>query len=206
MAREDRTLLATPREHREARAMHLGLMLPGGNAGPYTAPLLIPSLALEDVGAQVEVVEYPDFRPQGLDLEDAAEFNDVVFERVVEKVDVARWDMITFVAKSRGTLFLSAMPPLSTEAIVQAIWMTPLLGFEYVRRGILEKGWRSLVVAGAADPYHDAQAHEAVCRELGASTLVLEGADHGLVVAGDVRSTVAGYAALADASLRFLDD
>ena len=184
--------------------MHLGLVLPGGNAGPYTAPLLLPALALEEVGAQVEVVEYPNFRPDGLGFEEAAAFNDVVFRRVVEKVEAGRWDVITFVAKSRGTLFLSTMGPLPTQAAIQAIWVTPLLGLDYVRNGILARGWPSLLVAGGADPYHDAEAHGQVCHELGASTLVVEGADHGLVVAGDVRSTVGGYAALADASLRFL--
>jgi hypothetical protein len=191
-------------EHRKACDMHLGLVLPGGNAGPYTAPLLIPSLALEEVGARVEVVEYPDFRPSGLGPEEAKAFNDVVFQRVVEKVEARRWDVITFVAKSLGTLFLSTMGPLPTHAAIRAIWVTPLLGFEYVRSGILEKGWPSLLVAGAADPYHDAQAHDEVRRELDAASLVVEGADHGLVVDGDVRSTVGGYAALADASLQFL--
>lgn len=184
--------------------MHLGLVLPGGNAGPNTAPLLIPSLALEEVGAHVEVVEYPDLRPTGLGLEEAKTFNDLVFRRVVEKVEAGRWDVIIFVAKSRGTLFLSTMGPLPTQAALQAIWVTPLLGFDYVRSGIVEKGWRSLLVAGGADPYHDAQAHEEACRKLGASTLVVEGANHGLVVGGDVRSTVDGYAALAEASLQFV--
>src|SRR5437762_11054568 len=46
---------------------HLGLVLPGGNAGPYTAPLLIPWLALEETGAKVAVVDYPDFRPPSLE-------------------------------------------------------------------------------------------------------------------------------------------
>ena len=184
--------------------MHLGLVLPGGNGGPYTAPLLVPSLALEEQGARVEVVAYPDFRPKGLELEDATAFDEIVLERVLEHVASAPWETITFVAKSRGTLFLSAMPPLPTAATMQAVWVTPLLGFEYVRRGLLDKGWRSLVAAGGADPYHDRPAHDEVCRALGASTLVVPGADHGLVVRGDVRATVAGFAALGEASLRFL--
>ena len=74
--------------------MHLGLVLPGGNAGPYTAPLLIPTLALEERGAHVEVVAYPGHRPKGLELVDATDFNEVVFQRVVEKVDDAPWDTI----------------------------------------------------------------------------------------------------------------
>lgn len=86
---------------------------------------------------------------------------------------------------------------------MDAIWVTPLLGLDYVRTGVLAKGWPSLIVAGAADPYHDRAAHEAVCTQLSASQLVIDDADHGLVVAGDVRKTVDGFRALAEASLAF---
>jgi hypothetical protein len=115
----------------------------------------------------------------------------------------AEWDRITFVAKSRGTLFLSVMPPLDTAATVEAIWVTPLLDFDYVNNGIVEKRWRSLIVAGSADPYHEAAAHDATCAAIHADSLVVDGADHGLVVRGDVRRTVKGFADLADATLAF---
>jgi len=182
---------------------HLALVLQGGGAGPYTAPLLLPSLALEETGARVEVVAYPEFRPQGLELEDAREFDEFVTRSVRELVGSGTWTRITFIAKSRGTLYLAAMSePLPCDQ-VDAIWVTPLLGLDYVREGVLAKAWRSLVVAGGADPFHDSDAHTAVCRELRAEQLVIVDADHGLVVAGDVRRTVNGFRALAEASLAF---
>lgn len=138
------------------------MVLPGGNAGPYTAPLLVPSLALAELGAHVEIVPYPDFRPGGLEREHAVAFDAFVFERVVEIVESDAWDRVTFVAKSRGTLFLSTMPSLPCSAPIEAIWVTPLLGFDYVRTGVLEKRWRSLMVAGSADDYHDGPAHPRV--------------------------------------------
>jgi hypothetical protein len=182
---------------------HLALVLPGSNADPYTPPVYLPSLALQERGARVEVVPYPDVRPQGLGREDATEFDAFVLERVAELVGSSDWDRVTFVAKSRGTLFLSVMPSLGTGATVEAIWVTPLLGLDYVRAGVVEKAWRSLIVAGSADPYHDAGAHAEVCDAIGATSLVIDGGNHGLVVQGDARATVAAYAALAEASLEF---
>ncbi len=182
---------------------HLALVLQGGGAGPYTAPILIPSLALEEIGARVEVVAYPEFRPRGLELEDAREFDQLVTRSLRELVCLGTWDRITFIAKSRGTLYLAAMSESLPCDRVEAIWVTPLLGFDYVREGILAKSWRSLVVAGGADPYHDTKTHAEVCRELRAQELVIDDANHGLVVVGDVRRTVAGFQALAESSLAF---
>ncbi|TML36735.1 MAG: hypothetical protein E6G27_18680 [Actinobacteria bacterium] len=184
--------------------VHLALVLPGGAGGPYTAPLLVPSLALEETGALVEVVRYPDFRPHGLDRADAVEFDAVVSERVAEILKRESWSRVTFVAKSRGTLFLAAMGEVPLPADVDAIWVTPLLGLDYVRDGLIDKHWRSLVVAGSADPYHDGGGHAKVCEATRAESLIIDGANHGLVVKGSVRATIEGFSALADASLAFV--
>src|SRR5437899_10780151 len=101
---------------------HLALVLPGGAGGPYTAPSLVPSLALEEIWAVVAVVRYPDFRPQGLERADAIEFDAVVSERVVEVLKRESWSRVTFVAKSSGTLFLAARGEVPLPADVDAIW------------------------------------------------------------------------------------
>lgn len=186
---------------------HLALVLQGGgDAGPYTAPVLLPSLALGQLGARVEFVPYPDSRPRSLEREDAAAFDKFVGERVREIAASGRWSRVTFIAKSRGTMFLSTMTAGLVDCPdVEAIWVTPLLGLAYVREGLVDKGWWSLFVAGGADPHHDAAAHDAVVAALGASSLVIDGANHGLVVDGDVVGTVEGYRSLALASLAFAD-
>jgi pimeloyl-ACP methyl ester carboxylesterase len=182
---------------------HIALVLPGGAAGPYTAPLLVPSLAVEETGAQVKVVPYPEFRPQGLERAEALEFDAFVSERVVEILAEGSPSKVTFIAKSRGALFLSTMGEVPLPADVDAIWVTPLLGLDYVRDGVTGKRWPSLLVAGTADPYHDPAAHAKVCETIGAESLVVDGADHGLVVRGSVGATVEGFRALAEASLAF---
>lgn len=86
---------------------------------------------------------------------------------------------------------------------VAAVWVTPLLGLESVRRGAASKPWPALVVAGGADPYHEPEAHEALLRATGAQSLVIAGADHLLEVRGDVLATVNGLSQLARAVLAF---
>ncbi len=183
---------------------HLAVVLPGGNNDPFTPSVLLPSLALEEVGAQVERVSYSGLRAEGLALEESKEFNAAVNSAVVGLID--RYDpaTVTFVAKSRGALFLAAMEKSLVNRDTDAIWVTPLLGLEYVCTGVIGKGWPSLIVAGSSDPYHDPSAHDEVCRAIGARSLVIEDADHGLVVAGDVSATVDGYRRLGEASLSFV--
>jgi pimeloyl-ACP methyl ester carboxylesterase len=183
---------------------HLALVLPGGNNDPFTPSVLLPSLALEEVGAQVERVSYSGLRAEGLGLEESREFNAAVGSAVVDLLD--RYDpaTVTFVAKSRGALFLAAMEKTLVGRDTDVIWVTPLLGLEYVRAGVMDQGWPSLIVAGSADPYHDPAAHDEVCRAIGARSLVIEGAGHGLVVAGDVSATVDGFRRLGEASLSFV--
>lgn len=161
----------------------------------------MPSLAVEEVGAEVKVVPYPESRPRSLARADAAEFGAFVTERAVEILAEAQPSRVTFIAKSRGTLFLSVMREVPLPADVDAIWVTPLLGLDYVADGVMAKRWRSLLVAGSADQYHDPMAHARVCEVIGAESLIIDGAHHGLVVARDVRATVEGFRALAEASL-----
>lgn len=182
---------------------HLAVVLPGGNNDPWTPPVLLPALALEQSGATVERISYGEPSPRGLGLPESAEFNAAVLEQLTAVLDRRRPDGVTFVAKSRGALFLAALDGAVVAGAVAAIWVTPLVGLAYVREGIVEKGWRSLLVAGSADPHHDPVAHDAICAALGAQELVISDADHGLVVEGDALATVDGYRRLAEASLAF---
>ncbi len=67
---------------------HLVVVLPGGNNDPWTALLLLPALAFEELGARVERVSYEEARVRGLGLEDSGEFNARVTEQVTEILDI----------------------------------------------------------------------------------------------------------------------
>ena len=182
---------------------HLAVVLPGGTNDAWTAPVLLPSLALEQTGAKLERLAYGGPRALGLGLEDSRAFNDGLAQQLTEIFERHNPAKVTFVAKSRGTLFLAAMDTALVHCDIEAIWVTPLLGLDYVREGVLEKAWRSLIVAGSADPYHDPVAHAEVCAAIAAQQLTIDRANHGLVIEGDVVATAEGFRRLATASLAF---
>lgn len=186
-------------------ASHLAIVLPGGNNDPWTPSVLLPALALEAAGATVERISYRSpATGLGLGLEESAEFNATVVKQVGEALERHQPATVTFVAKSRGTLFLAALDKAVVPCEVAAVWVTtPLVGLDYVGRGIVSKAWRSLLVAGSADPYHDGQSHAAICAAIGAVELVIPGANHGLFVDGDATATVDGYRKLAEAGVDF---
>jgi hypothetical protein len=184
---------------------HLGLVLPGGEYGPLGPALRVPVLALEQVGAEVRTVAYPPARPGGLGEDESRAFNTSVATTVGEMVGEIRRERVTFIAKSRGSMALAALDPSVVRCDdVRAVWVTPAFGLDYVRRGAIAKGWRSLVVAGGIDSFHDPVGHDEVVRALDAWSLVLEGADHLLEVAGDVQATLACWTQVASAVLEFV--
>lgn len=182
----------------------VALVVPGGGYGPLGAALRIPVLALEGSGAEALVVSYP-ARTADPDEPWWSELRDSVARQVASAVTQAQ--RVTFVAKSLGT---KALASLDSEALagkeVDAIWLTPLFGEPEVRSGAIELGWRSLLVAGQADAYHEPDHHEAVRDALSAASVVLPGADHRLEVAGDALATVAGLRQLAEAVTEFVGE
>ena len=93
---------------------------------------------------------------------------------------------VTIVGKSIGTLAMAHL--LSTESnlsAARAVWLTPLLRNENLRRQINNWRGKSLFVIGTSDPEYD----EALLAEVEAATrgksLVIEGGDHSLEIDGD---------------------
>lgn len=182
---------------------HAAIVLPGNGYGPQGPVLLIPALALEEAGAVVTRIEYP-ARPAQWTEEAMGEMVAEVERRITDALGSDPWDKVTFVAKSLGAAILGRLDPAITgPASVAAIWLTPVFGDDAVFEGALAKRWPSLVAAGAADRYHDASRHDHVVAALGARSLVIDGADHGLEIPGDVVSTVDGYRRLAEETLAF---
>jgi hypothetical protein len=168
--------------------------------------LLYPALALEEAGATVREIEYPADLPAALGLDEGREFFAEVGPRVQAVIDEG-WSAVTFVAKSRGTMVLGAIGhELVVPSSASVVWVTPMFSLDYVRDGAVALGWRSLIVSGASDDYYDAAATAEVVTALGARELVIEGADHVLEVAGDVRATLSGMARVVEAVASFSRD
>ena len=186
---------------------HLVLVLPGSGYGADGPVLMLPAIALEQLGARAEIVAYPNWRPEGPDgaISDVA-FRDAVVAAVRELIDEgAPPSRVTFVAKSLGTLLVALDGEAMAAGVgtVEAIWLTPTFGVEAIRDAVIARGWRSLVVSGDADRWFDREAMETVVAAVGGETLTIEGADHSLIIDGDVLATVEGLRRLAETVLRF---
>ena len=181
---------------------HLALVLPGAGYGPGQPVLLLPALAVGQLGAEVKVVPYPNERPRQPDREVTRPFTDQVEGAVRALLAEAEPQTVTFIAKSLGTIALASLGVLPCEE-VRAIWLTPIFGVDYVRHGAVDKAWPSLVVAGGADPLHDAAGHAEVVAATGGRSVVIAGGNHALEVEGHVVATVEGWAALVAAVLEF---
>ena len=185
---------------------HLAVVLPGSGYGPDGPVLSLPAIALEQLGAHASIARYPDWRPDGVEgaLADTA-FRDAVVASVRRLLDRHAPTRVTFVAKSLGTLVLALAGRAMADGVetVEALWLTPTFDVDVVRDAAIERGWRSLVVCGTADPRYDPDAMAAVAAATGGESLTIDGADHSLFVAGDVFATVEGLRRLAEAVLRF---
>ena len=184
-------------------ASWLTIVLPGAGYGPLGAVLRLPVLALEAAGATTATVTYP---PRTATEEPIwwATLHEAVADQVGSAIAHAQPSRVTFVAKSLGTVALAALDASGlVEMGVDAIWLTPLFGQPEVRRGAVERHWRSLLVAGGADSYHHAEGHEEVRQALGAWSLVLDGADHALEVEGNPLATVEHLRCLTAAVINF---
>lgn len=185
---------------------HLGVVLSGRGYGPQGPVLHYPRLVLQQLGADVRVVSNPETDEQLSEDAQWQQFLTGVGSQVAGFIDEVRPDRVTFVAKSLGTIALANIElnvPESTGR-VEAVWLTPLFGRSDVRDGAVAKNWRSLIVAGQADPYHDAHSHAVVAAALGADSMVLDGADHSLEIAGDVQATLQVHTRFVERTLEFL--
>jgi len=175
-------------------------VLPGRGYGPLGPALLVPTLAAEQVGASIERVSYVDASGAPWN-----ELRDDALGQINAHIDAHGCTRLTIIAKSLGTRVVADVAPrLAAVDLIDVIWLTPLFGYGDVRDGAITSRWRSLIVAGTADPYHDDAAFGAVAALLDAETLLIADADHSLEIAGDVLRTVDGFRALAETCIAFL--
>ena len=121
-----------------------------------------------------------------------------------------RWSVIgkrlTLIGKSLGTYALGivvsagfALPPTA------AVWLTPLIRNEALRRQIREWGGPSLFVIGTNDPHYDPDLVEEVRESTGGEVVTIDGADHILEIAGDLPGSVRAVERVLVAMESFLD-
>jgi hypothetical protein len=99
-----------------------------------------------------------------------------------------------------GHLLTMADPPPA----VGAVWLTPLLGEERLRRQITQYGGPSLFVIGTADPHFEPLALEKMQIATIGEAVVVRNADHGMDIPGDPIASVRAVERVVEALSRFL--
>jgi pimeloyl-ACP methyl ester carboxylesterase len=189
---------------------HLALLLPGRGYTTEMPLFFYPALLLLERGVDVlrldvNYSEREDF--QALEMNEQLRH---LFAEVVAayQAGMARQDyrQVTLVGKSLGTL---AMGHLLTSAtlppVVNAIWLTPLLRFDFLREQIKTFAGRSLFVIGTADPHYDAQCLAELQQAATGEVVTIEGADHGMNIAGDVSGSIKALGKIVQAIDAFLE-
>jgi len=180
----------------EGETDHLAVLLPGMG---YTCDMPLFHYAenlLAEGGADLLRVVYAyggrtDFR----DLSDAEReqwlFADTAagYRAGLSRRDYAQ---LTLVGKSLGTLAMGHL--LAGEdgpaGGVRAVWLTPLVRQERLREQVRRFAGRSLSAIGTADPHYETDSLDAWRDATRGEVVVVEGADHGLDVPGDVVASV----------------
>lgn len=112
---------------------------------------------------------------------------------------------LALVGKSLGTLAMGHLLTLPEPTPpVRAVWLTPLIGEGELRRQIVRFGGPSLFVIGTADADYD-PAHLAEVRDAThGEAVVVDGADHGMDIAGDPVESVRALERVVEAMVQFL--
>lgn len=112
---------------------------------------------------------------------------------------------VVLIGKSLGTLAMGHLLTMDEHTtFVRAVWLTPLLGEPRLREQIARFGGPSLFVIGTADADYDPTWLEEVRQATDGQTVVVEGADHGMDIAGDPVACVRALEQVIAALDRFL--
>lgn len=86
---------------------------------------------------------------------------------------------ITLIGKSLGTVALGhVLASPHAPRVTASVWLTPILTDAQVVAQMMHISHPALLVTGTADPVYEAGALHQVCEKTGATSLVLDQADH----------------------------
>jgi Alpha/beta hydrolase domain len=186
---------------------HLGIVLPGYRYSPEMAPLYYAGRILLEGGADLMRIEYTYYRtdfPKQPESEQDKWISGDVFAACEAAFSQRAYEKITLIGKSMGTL---AMAQLLVDPRFQratCVWLTPLLTVERLSSRIEQIHPRSLFIIGTADQFYKPDILERLEQSTGGRSLVLEGANHGLEIPGDIPRSLAALEQIVQALQEFL--
>lgn len=187
-------VLANTFFRQEQETRQLTIVFPGLGYTAAMPVLYYPGRLLLAQGADVLQVEYTYTRPDFTSLPGAERLQWIVSD-VTAACDVAlaqrAYEQVTLIGKSIGTLALGHLLTSDKRlSMARYIWLTPLLRNHHLRAQIMQVPHQALFVIGTADSHYDAALLAEVEQASGGESVVIEGADHSLEIAGDVLQSI----------------
>jgi hypothetical protein len=190
----------------QSATAHLCIILPGYTP-PLSPPLHYASQLFLDRNADVLQVEYEyykiDFfkkpaaeREQWLSTDVTAACHAALTQR--------KYEQITIVGKSLGTLAMGHLLPDDRFRKASCVWLTPLLTNELLRARIKQYSPRSLFIIGTADDFYNAGYLTKLCEATRGESVVIEGANHGLMIPGQVVQSLKALTRIVTAIEKFV--
>ena len=188
---------------------HLGIVLPGYRYPVEMPPLYYAGRILLEQGADLLRVEYAYFRTNFLEQPEIQQdqwITEDVFAACEAALSQRSYEKITLVGKSIGTI---AMGHLLADPVFQkatCIWITPLLTVEWLRTRIEQTHPRSLFILGTADKFYLPDILKQLEHSTGGRSVLIEGANHGLEIAGDIPKSLVALNQIVQALQEYLKD
>jgi hypothetical protein len=188
---------------------HLGIVLPGYRYSAEMAPLYYAGRILLEQGADLLRIEYAYYRTDFMKQPESEQdqwISSDVFAACKAALSHRSYEKITLVGKSIGTI---AMGQLLADAVFQratCIWLTPLLTIEWLRSRIEQTHPRSLFILGTADKFYQPDILKQLEHVTAGRSLVIEGANHGLEIPGDIPKSLAVLNQIVQVLQEFLDE
>lgn len=186
---------------------HLGIILPGYRHSVDMPDLHYAGRILLDQGADLLRVEYAYTRTNFLEQPESEQdrwISSDVFAACSAGLAHRAYERMTLVGKSLGTIAMGHLLADSRFQKATCVWSTPLLTVKWLCSRIEEIHPRSLFVTGTADNFYKPDILERLVNVTKGHTCIIEGADHGLEIPGDIPKSLRALGQIVQALQEFL--
>ena len=187
---------------------HIGIILPGYRYSVEMAPLYYAGRILLDQRADLLRIEYAYYRtdfPERPENEQDQWISSDVFAACERGLSYRAYKEITLIGKSLGTVAMGHLLADPRFQNATCIWATPLLTVEWLCARIEQFHPRSLFIIGTADKFYKPEILKHLELVTKGHSIVIEDANHGLEIPGDIPRSLAALNQIVQALQKFLN-
>ena len=186
---------------------HLGIILPGYRHSVDMPDLHYAGRILLEQGANVLRVEYAYARTNFMEQPEAEQdqwLSSDVFAACNAALSERPYEKITLVGKSLGTIAMGHLLDDRRFQNAACVWSTPLLTLAWLCSRIEQIRPRSLFIIGTADKFYKPDILKQLQRATKGGSCIVEGANHGLEIPGDIPKSLSALNQIVKALQEFL--